>query len=142
MLYLFLFLSLKIKRLFFKFCDLLHISCCNNKEVVYDKNNKEVDESTFTIKELTTLSDETKESIIKNYKVILLEKSKDNLDVTNNLDSLDISKYCGVYNGYYAIRFNDLVDGSTAIEEVIVGDYTFHYPILHGEKVQLFKFNE
>ena len=67
---------------------------------------------------------------------------KDNLDVRNNIDNLDISKYCGVYNGYYVIRFNDLVDGSTAIEEVIVGDYTFHYPILHGEKVQLFKFNE
>ena len=122
--------------------DLLNISYWNNNEVVYDKNNKEVDESTFTIKELTTLSDETKDSIIENYKVILLDKSKDNLDVRNNIDNLDISKYCGVYNGYYAIRFNDLVDGCTAIEEVIVGDYMFHYPILNGEKVQLFKFNE
>ena len=95
----------------------------------YDKNDKEVDESTFTIKELITLSEETKDSVIENYKVILLDKSKDNLEVRNNIDSLDVSKYCGVYNGYYAIRFNNLVDGSTAIEEVIVGDYTFHYPI-------------
>ena len=114
MLYLFLVLSLIIKHLFFKFCDLLHISYWNNNDVVYDKNNKEVDESTFIIKELTTLSEETKDSVIENYKVILLEKSKDNLDITNNIDSLDISKYRGVYNGYYAIRFNDLVDVSTS----------------------------
>ena len=64
MLYLFLFLPLKIKRLFFKFCNLLHISYWNNNEVIYEKNNKEVDESTFTIKELITLSEETKDSVI------------------------------------------------------------------------------
>lgn len=41
-----IFLSLVIKRLFFKWWSIKYFYW-NNNEVVYDKNNKEVDESTF-----------------------------------------------------------------------------------------------
>lgn len=120
--------------------DLLNIVFWNNLGDVYDKNNQLVDESEYKIYELSPLDEPVKKDIIENYKVILLEKYQDESDIKENIDLLNISVYCGYYSGYYAIRFNDILDGGTAIEEVKIGEYTLHYPMISGEKVQLFKY--
>lgn len=120
--------------------DLLNIVYWNNLGEVYDENNQLVDESEYIINELTPLDDSTKNDIIENYKVVLLEKYQDDSDFKNNIDLLNISVYCGYYSGYYAIRFDEIFDGETAIEEVRLGEYTLHYPVINGEKVKLFKY--
>lgn len=120
--------------------DLLNIVYWNNLGEVYDKNNQLVDNSKYTINELTPLDESIKKDIIENYKVVLLEKYQDISDIQNNIDLLSISVYCGYYSGYYAIRFDELLDGGTAIEEITIGEYTLHYPVINGEKVQLFKY--
>ena len=122
--------------------DLLNISYYNNNHKVYDKNDNLIDESTYTIKELDSLSREDEDNIINNYKDVLLDKYQDNSEIKNNIERLEIAQYCGIYHDYYAIRFNNLLDGATAIEKDVVGEYTFYYPTLNGEKVQLFKYNE
>lgn len=120
--------------------DLLNIVYWNNLGEVYDENNQLVDKSTYVVNELEPLDESIEKDIIENYKVVLLEKYQDDPEIKNNLDSLKISAYCGYYYGYYAIRFNDILDGGTAIEEVKIGEYTLHYPMISGEKVQLFKY--
>lgn len=120
--------------------DLLNIVFWNNLGDVYDKNNQLVDESEYKIYELSPLDEPVKKDIIENYKVILLEKYQDESDIKENIDLLNISVYCGYYSGYYAIRFNEIFDRATAIEEITLGEYTLHYPVINGEKVQLFKY--
>lgn len=121
--------------------DLLNIVYWNNLGEVYDENNEIVDKATYTINKLEPLDEAIEKDIIENYKVVLLEKYQDYPEIKNNLDSLKISAYCGYYSGYYAIRFKDILDGGTAIEEVKIGEYTLHYPQINGEKVQLFKYH-
>ena len=120
--------------------DLLNIVYWNNLGEVYDKNNQLVDESEYIINELAPLDDSIKKDIVENYKVILLEEYQDDSEIKENIDLLSIRVYCGYYSGYYAIRFNEIVDRGTAIQEIKLGEYTLHYPVVNGEKVQLFKY--
>ena len=66
--------------------DLLNISYYNNNHKVYDKNDNLIDESTYTIKELDSLSREDEDNIINNYKDVLLDKYQDNSEIKNNIE--------------------------------------------------------
>lgn len=56
-----------------------------------------------------------------------------------NYNNISIRKYCGLYNGYYAIAFKYIESGFMVITEKTIDDVVFQYPSSSSLEVLMYK---
>ncbi|HKL73017.1 MAG TPA: hypothetical protein VJY64_02445 [Candidatus Onthovivens sp.] len=134
--------------------DLINIAYKSNYGSFYHYNGDSIgDESSFyeieppvgVIKPIVPLDPQVALAITNDRLEILME------DVSfNNMSEEDkriffsrkvIGDYCGVYNGYYAIRFTNFKDGITVYAYKIINEVVFQYALDGSEPVVLWKKN-
>lgn len=120
--------------------DLINIAYRNNYGIIYDKN-REILEMPEVIEPIDELDTELLNLILQDYYLLLKQDEyfqKEPLDT--NL--IEVSVYCGTYNGYIALRLRDVMILATVAGEEIIDNYLFKYPYEGGNKVVLWKQND
>ncbi len=120
--------------------DILNIAYRNNQGHLYNEDGEEIAFIPERIVPIKAVSQDLIDMIISDYFDLLM---KDEYFNNNELEISDIklSVYCGVYNGYYALRFQDNKVLAAVSGEENIGGFKFIYPYKGGNTVILWKEN-
>ncbi len=120
--------------------DLLNIAYINNHGKVYDVDGEEL----FFIPEAIVPIQEIDQDLLK----IINEDFYDMLmqddyfqDSELKISDIKLSLYCGLYNGYYALIFQDNQNLIAVPGEENIGGLKFNYPYKGGNTIILWKAN-
>lgn len=120
--------------------DILNIAYRNNNGVLYNQDGEQLEYEPEDIKPLEPLDSDVLNLIIEDFFSLLMQDSYfEEEDIS--IDDIEVSVYCGTYNGYIALRFvnNKML---TAVEgSEIVDGLKLIYPYAGGNKVVLWKHN-
>lgn len=121
--------------------DLLNIAYRNNGGFLYNDQGEELAFIPEVIVKVEELSKDLLDMIINDYFDMLME---DDYFINEKLEISDIKMlgYFGVYNGYYAMRFQDNKTLATVSGEENIGGLKFIYPYAGDNKVILWKKNK
>lgn len=120
--------------------DILNIAYRNNYGHLYNEDGEEIAIIPEAIVPITAISQELMDMIISDY-FDLVMKDEYFKDYELEISDIKLSVYCGVYNGYYALRFQD----NKALVGILggenIGGQRFIYPAMGGNTVILWKQN-
>lgn len=122
--------------------DLAKICFYNNHGIMYDDDGNEINTYNDSFGSIGVLEKSLEQKMINDYtNLIKSDERFSEIDFTKE-NVVEVSVYCGNYNGFYAIRFSDIL--SLAAEEHLkkIDDFNFLYPYKYGEEVNLWKIVE
>lgn len=119
--------------------DLINIAYYNNGRNFYDKDLNKIEVPTGVIKPLEPI-DESMEKLIKEDHYNLIKDFEFN-GKPITLDFVEISKYCGVYNDYVAVLFNNHKSLPAQVGVETIDDIIFIYSSIGGNRTVLWKMN-
>lgn len=125
--------------------DLLNICYRNNLGYMEDDDHQQLSSIPDGIHDITPLDDNTIAMLKHDYYLFVYDyitaRMYSYMDGDNEftMNSIKIAVYCGFYNGYYALRFENLLIHAAWSGEQRIGDYMFIWPYKEGCRVILWK---
>ncbi len=116
--------------------DILNICYRNNFNHLYDDDKKQISVDPTNIKTVEPLAENVREVIINDYFNIIIDDPR-YIELSIRKEMVSISVYCGIYQGYYVLRFSDLLLLPAQTEYKKIAGYNFVYPYKGGNEVVL-----
>lgn len=120
--------------------DLLNIAFRNNDGYLYNSEGEELLFIPEGIIPVTDINEDIQKLILSDYYDLLMEDDYF-ANIELKMSDIIISVYCGIYNGYYAMRFQDIKNLTAISGEENIGGLKFIYPYEGGNTVVLWKMN-